>query len=35
MTPSDRLKLSLEPLPEPSIQTAEEKAWAELDELDD
>jgi hypothetical protein len=35
LTPSDRLKMSLEPLPEPTVQTAEQKAWDELAELDD
>lgn len=35
MTPTDRVKLNLEPLPEPTIQTEEDKAWAALDELDD
>ena len=34
LSPLDRVKMSLEPLPAPTVVSAEEKAWAELDELD-
>jgi len=34
MNPTDCLKLNLDPLPEPTAQTEEQRRWAELDELD-
>lgn len=34
LSPLDRLKMSLEPIPAAAVVSAEDKAWAELDELD-
>jgi hypothetical protein len=34
MTPADRLKMNLEPPPEPAAQSEQDARWAELDELD-
>jgi hypothetical protein len=34
MTPADRLRLDLQPIPEPNAQSAEDAAWDALAELD-
>jgi hypothetical protein len=34
MTPGDRLKMNLEPIPEPSAKAADNSKWAELEQLD-
>jgi hypothetical protein len=34
MNPADRLKMNLEPLPEPKTQSEQEARWAELEQLD-
>jgi hypothetical protein len=34
MTPGDRFKLNLEPLPEPKAQSAQDKQWDELEQFD-
>jgi hypothetical protein len=33
-SPIDRIKMSLEPMPAPSVITAEDEAWDELAQLD-
>jgi hypothetical protein len=34
MNPADRLKMNLEPLPEPKTQSEQDARWAELEQLD-